>query len=37
VLVVALSVLFLKERPGKYGWLGLGAGALAIVLLGTAA
>ena len=37
VLVVALSVLFLKERPGRYGWFGLGAGALAIVLLGTAA
>jgi len=37
VLVVALSVVLLKERPGVYGWLGLGAGLVAIVLLGASA
>jgi hypothetical protein len=37
VLVVALSVLLLKERPSAYGWLGIVAGVAALVLLGAAA
>ena len=36
VLVVALSVLFLGERPGGYGWAGIASGTLALVLLGLA-
>lgn len=36
VLVVVLSVLFLKERPGRFGWAGIAAGAAALVLLGVA-
>jgi len=37
VLVVALSVMFLRERPGRWGWSGMTAGVLALVLLGMAA
>jgi uncharacterized membrane protein len=37
VLVVALSVLLLKERPGKLGWAGIATGTVALVLLGLAA
>jgi len=37
VLVVLLSVLLLKERPGIYGWCGIAVGALSLVLFGAAA
>jgi uncharacterized membrane protein len=37
IFVVVISVLVLKERPGVYGWIGLGIGLLAIVILGIAA
>ena len=37
IFVVAISVLVLKERPGLYGWIGLGIGLLAIAILGIAA
>lgn len=37
VLVFLLSVLFLKEKPGRYGWGGLAAGTIAVILLGIAA
>lgn len=36
VLVVVLSVLLLKERPGGMGWLGIGAGIAALVLFAVA-
>jgi uncharacterized membrane protein len=36
VLVVALSVLFLGERPGGFGWSGMAAGTVALMLLGAA-
>jgi hypothetical protein len=34
VLVVVISVFFLRERPGRSGWLGIAAGLAAIVCLG---
>lgn len=34
VCVVALSAIFLAERPGRFGWMGIGLGAAALVLLG---
>jgi drug/metabolite transporter (DMT)-like permease len=37
VLVVALSVILLRERPGRLGWVGILAGVAALVLLGTMA
>ncbi|MBN2582520.1 MAG: hypothetical protein JXL80_05585 [Planctomycetes bacterium] len=36
ILVVVLSVILLKERPGRAGWLGLATGLLALVLFGLA-
>ena len=36
VLVVVLSVILLRERPGRFGWMGIAAGATALVLLGLA-
>lgn len=36
ILVVLLSVLLLKERPGPYGWMGIAAGTTALVLLSLA-
>lgn len=37
MLVVALSVMLLKERPGRLAWVGLGTGLAALVLLNIAA
>lgn len=37
VLVFLLSVLLLKEKPGRYGWGGLATGTIAVILLGIAA
>jgi hypothetical protein len=36
VLVAAISVVFLGERPGKFGWAGIVAGVGSFVLLGLA-
>ena len=36
ILVVVLSVVLLKERPGWAGWLGIGAGLASLVLFGLA-
>ena len=36
LLVTILSVLLLKERPGRMGWLGVAAGVAALALLGLA-
>lgn len=36
ILVVVLSVMLLKERPGRAGWLGIAAGLAALVLFGLA-
>ena len=37
ILVAVLSVIFLKERPGRFGWAGIVVGAGALTLLGMAA
>ena len=37
ILVVVLSVMLLKERPGRFGWTGIAVGAVALTLLGLAA
>jgi len=37
ILVFVLSVIFLKERPGRFGWIGMIAGAGALTLLAFAA
>jgi len=37
ILVVLLSVVFLKEQPGRFGWVGLLLGTTALMLLGLAA
>ena len=37
VLITVISVVFLGERPGKFGWAGITAGATSFVLLGFAA
>ena len=37
VFVVVLSLVFLKERPGRWGWPGLAAGLAALVCLACAA
>lgn len=34
VLVAVLSVAFLKERPGRLGWLGIAVGTVGLALLG---
>ena len=36
VTVVLLSVLLLKERPGRWGWCGIAAGIVAMGLMGLA-
>jgi len=36
VTVVVLSVLLLRERPGRWGWCGIAAGVVALVLMGLA-
>ncbi|MBN1809467.1 MAG: hypothetical protein JW909_10405 [Planctomycetes bacterium] len=37
ILVIAISVIFLRERPGRWGWLGIAAGICSFILLGLAA
>jgi len=37
ILVAALSVLLLRERPSGWGWIGIVVGTAALVLLGVAA
>jgi len=37
VVVVVLSVILLKERPGRFGWTGIVVGLAALVLLGLSA
>jgi len=37
ILVTVLSVIFLKERPGRFGWAGIAAGVAALTTLGLAA
>jgi len=37
VMVVVISVIFLKERPGRFGWSGIVVGAAALTSLGLAA
>lgn len=37
ILVTVLSVMFLKERPGRFGWAGIAVGVAALVTLGLAA
>jgi uncharacterized membrane protein len=37
IFVVVLSVIFLKERPGRFGWTGIFVGLAALVLLGLSA
>ena len=36
ILVAVLSFVFLKERPGAFGWAGIAAGVASFVLLGLA-
>jgi drug/metabolite transporter (DMT)-like permease len=36
ILVVVLSVVLLKERPGRAGWLGIAVGLAALVLFSLA-
>ena len=37
IFVVVLSVILLKERPGRFGWMGIAVGLAALVLLGLSA